>query len=129
MPAPVTATAMAMCSFGVAPSTLAFLPATKVLVEGKPVGTIPDNVTGLNIPPFGMCTSLANPAVATATAAALGVLTPMPCTPLAAGPWLPTAPKTLVAGKPVLAQNSQCVCSYAGVITISFPGAVRTQVN
>ncbi|MGL4604236.1 MAG: hypothetical protein ACRCU9_08815 [Iodobacter sp.] len=39
----------------------------------------------LNIMPIGTCMSPATPMVAAATAAAMGVLTPMPCIPMAAG--------------------------------------------
>ena len=49
-----------------------------------------------------MCTSLTNPTVAAATTAALGVLTPMPCIPVVAGPWKPGAAKTMIGGKPAL---------------------------
>ena len=129
MPLSVVTGAMAMCSFGVAPSSLNFLPATRVMVEGRPVGTIMDILPGANVPPFGMCTSLSNPTVASATAAALGVLTPMPCVPVIAGPWKPGAPRTLIGGKPALASGSTCNCAFGGVVTISFTGAVRTQVG
>lgn len=129
MPNPVVTGAMAMCSFGVAPSTLNFLPTKRVTVEGRPVGTVPDTIPAVNIPPFGMCTSLANPQVAAATSAALGVLTPMPCIPTMAGPWKPGAIRTMVGGLPVLDAASTCNCAYGGVVTISMPGAVRTQVS
>ncbi len=125
---PVVATATLQCSFGLAPSTLSVLPIARVLIEGKPAATIADSVTALNIPPFGMCTTLSNPTVAAATAAALGILTPMPCVPVP-GPWLPVAPRTLVGGKPVLGLSSKCVCSWGGVISIANPGSVRGQVG
>jgi hypothetical protein len=64
-----------MCSFGAAPSTLVVLPTNKVLAT-TPAANIMDNKPIVNIPPFGVCMSLANPTVAAATAAALGVLTP-----------------------------------------------------
>ena len=75
---------MIMCTFGLAPSTLSVV-APRPIVEGRPVATITDVAPGANIAPFGMCQSLANPTVAAATAAALGVLTPMPCVPVDAG--------------------------------------------
>jgi len=79
--------AVMMCSFGAAPSTLAVLPANCVLTT-TPAANIMDNKPIVNVPPFGMCSSLANPTVAAATAAALGVLTPMPCVPVTAAPWV-----------------------------------------
>jgi hypothetical protein len=75
--------------------------------------------------PFGACTSLANPAVAAATAAALGVLTPMPCVPVPAGPWLPGAPKTLLKGAPALDMTSKLMCAWGGAIQIINPGQFK----
>ena len=74
----VTAGSMMMCSFGAAPSALSVLPANKTMI-GAPAANIMDNKPMVNIPTFGVCMSLANPTVASATAAALSVLTPMPC--------------------------------------------------
>ncbi len=81
--------------------------------------------TPVNVPTFGMCTSLANPEVASATAAALGVLTPMPCVP-ALTPWTPGAPTVLIGGKPALVAGSQCQCVFGGVVEITFPGTMQT---
>ncbi|MGN6242856.1 MAG: DUF4280 domain-containing protein [Motilibacteraceae bacterium] len=125
----VDAGAMLSCSFGLAPATLNVLPTSRVMVEGKPVAAITDMAPAVNIPPFGMCQSLANPTVAAATTAALGVLTPMPCIPVPTGPWAATAPRTLVGGQPVLASPSVCTCAWGGVITITFPGTTRTIVG
>lgn len=118
--------ALATCSFGVAPSSLNFLPTPKVMIEGRPAGTVMDNIPMVNVMPFGMCTSLSNPTVAAATSAALGVLTPMPCVPVMAGPWKPGAMKTMIGGKPALTGNDMCNCAFGGVITMTMPGAVRT---
>lgn len=121
-------TAMLMCSFGVAPATLSPMPPPTVLIEGKPAATITDSAPLVNVPPFGMCTSLGNPQVAAATAAALGVLTPMACIPVTT-PWVNGATKTMVAGKPALTMGAQCQCAYGGVIQILNPGATKTIVN
>lgn len=96
------------------------------MIEGKPAATITDMVPFMNIPPFGMCTSLTNPTVAAATAAALGVLTPMPCLPATVAPWVPPAAQTMIGGVPALTAGATCQCAWGGVITIMFPGSVRT---
>ena len=119
--------AMLACSFGLAPATLVPKGTSKVMIEGRPAATIMDNIGGANIPPFGMCSSLANPTVAAATSAALGVLTPMPCVPVVPGPWAPGAVKTMLGNQPALVSGSMCQCAYGGVIQMTMPGAVRTQ--
>jgi uncharacterized Zn-binding protein involved in type VI secretion len=126
---PYVATAMMLCSFGVAPSTLNVLPVRRVLIEGKPAATIEDMVPMLNIPPFGMCMSLSNPTVAAATAAALGVLTPMPCVPVTVGPWKPPVPTVLIGGVPAVTQGAMCNCAWGGIINVSFPGSVQTMIG
>jgi Domain of unknown function (DUF4280) len=121
----VVSGAMIMCSFGLAPSTLSVV-APRPVVEGRPVATIADIAPGANIAPFGMCQSLANPTVAAATAAALGVLTPMPCVPVVPAPWTPLAPQMTAGGIPVLVAGATCVCAFGGSISLSMPGAIRT---
>eukprot|EP01035_Chromulina_nebulosa_P029815 gene29815-39550_t len=74
----VTSAAILQCSFGAAPAPFNVLPVNRVTACNFPSGTIMDNIPIVNITPFGMCNSIANPTVAAATAAALGVLTPMP---------------------------------------------------
>ncbi|MGH9133001.1 MAG: DUF4280 domain-containing protein [Ilumatobacteraceae bacterium] len=123
---PVTTGATIMCSFGLAPGTLTAMPTSKALVENMPPATIMDNKPFVNISPFGLCTSLANPITATQTAAALGVLTPGTCTPVVPAPWIPGAPTVLVANMPALTNSSQCMCAYGGVITIVRPGPVKS---
>jgi hypothetical protein len=123
----VTTGATIMCSFGVAPGVLNATP-KPIVVNGLPVATIADNAPIVNITPFGMCTSLANPTVAAATAAALGVLTPMPCVPVTPAPWVPGAPTVLVGAMPALTLQSKCMCTWAGVISIVQPGQVMLQV-
>ena len=86
-----------------------------------PAATIMDNEGILNVPTFGMCSSLANPTVASATSAAQGVLTPMPCVPLIPAPWLEGNPQVLVGGLPILRTTDVLTCAYAGVITFGAP--------
>ena len=115
------------CSFGAAPSTLTVLPANRVLT-GTPAATIMDNVPLVNILPFGVCSSLANPTVASATAAALGVLTPMPCVPVTPAPWVVGAPTVLIGNMPALDNNSKLMCTWGGVIQIVNPGQTTVMV-
>lgn len=114
--------AMTMCSFGAAPSSLMVLPASAVTSSKVPAANIMDSKPFVNVLPFGMCMSMANPAVAAATAAAFGVLTPMPCTPVTAAPWVPGCPTVLVGKMPALNNSSKCMCSFGGVIQITLPG-------
>jgi Domain of unknown function (DUF4280) len=125
---PVVNGAMTMCSFGLAPSMLIVIPEKRTTVEGMPVATVMDNKPFVNVLPFGLCTSLANPITAAQTAAALGVLTPGTCTPVIPAPWLPGAPTALVGNMPMLNQQSKCMCAYGGVITVTNPGATKTVV-
>ena len=114
--------AVCACSFGTAPSSLVVLPTNAVNAANQPAATLMDNIPFTNVMPFAMCTSMANPSVASATAAALGVLTPMPCTPVPAGPWSPGVPTVTIKGMPVLDNASILTCSYGGVISITFAG-------
>jgi hypothetical protein len=123
----VASGAVTTCSFGVAPSTLNVLPTNRT-TAGTPAANIMDSKPMVNIAPFGMCISPANPAVAAATAAALGVLTPMPCIPNTPAPWSPGSPTVLIGGMPALNNTSQCLCMWGGVIQIAFPGQVTTTV-
>lgn len=117
-----------MCTFGLAPSTMNVI-RPNVTVEGRPAANITDMAPMLNIPPFGMCQSLANPQVAAATAAALGVLTPMPCVPVPVAPWTALAPTKLIGGMPALVQGATLNCAFGGVISVAVPGSTTTQVS
>jgi len=120
--------AMLKCSFGVAPSSLIVIPQNRVLVSNMPMANIMDNKPMVNIMTFGMCQSPANPVVAAATAAALGVLTPMPCIPATAAPWTPGNPMTMVGSMPVINNSSTLLCTWGGAITITSPGQTTTMV-
>jgi hypothetical protein len=116
------------CSFGVAPSILVVLPQNAVLT-GTPAATIMDNKPITNVPPFGMCNSPSNPTVIAATAAALGVLTPMPCVPVLPAPWLLGSPTVLIGNMPSLNDSSKLMCAWAGVIQIVAPGQASVMVS
>ena len=122
----VTGGASLACTFGMAPSVLNVLPQAKV-VNMMPLANIMDNKPMVNVMPFGMCSSLANPAVASATAAAWGALTPMPCTPVIPAPWAPGSPTCMIGGKPALNNSCKLNCAYGGVISITNPG--QTSIN
>ncbi len=122
-----TQTAMSaslQCSFGAAPAVLPVTSQQTVMACNLLAATIQDN----KLPPFGMCSSMANPAVASATAAAMGALTPMPCTPVVPAPWAPGSPTVLIGGKPALNNTSTLMCAYAGVIKVNAPMAQTVQI-
>jgi hypothetical protein len=123
----VTGNALLSCTFGLAPSTFQTLPMNKVMVD-MPAANIVDNIPLLNILPFGMCTSMANPMVIAATAAALGVPTPMPCIPMTVAPWIVGKPTILIGNMPALSDDSKLMCTWGGCISISFAGQVKVMV-
>ena len=119
--------AMMKCSFGAAPSSLTVLPTHRTLTK-KPAANIMDSKPMLNVKPFVMCRSMANPMVIAATALALGKLTPMPCVPNIPGPWIVGAPTVLLDGMPTLNNSAKLMCAWAGVIQISFAGQATVLV-
>jgi hypothetical protein len=108
----VCAGATLQCSFGAAPSVLNVLPTNRTMVGGVPAATLVDSIPIVNITPFAMCQSTANPTVIAATAAALGVFTPMPCVPVT----------------PALDAQGTLICAWGGVIKVAQPGQVTTFV-
>lgn len=110
------------CPFGAAPAPFSALPVPRVLVSGRPAGVMTDMAPVASIPSFGLCSSLGNPAVASATAAALGALTPMPCVPVPTGPWMNAAPKVLIGGRQTISDGSRLMCAWGGQISVQFAG-------
>lgn len=115
------------CTFGAAPSVLSVLP-DKMTMATTPAANIMDYKPMVNILPFGTCMSIANPVVASATAAALGVLTPMPCIPNTIAPWVPGCPTVLIKNMPALNDSSILTCMWGGVIKINNPGQMTVQI-
>lgn len=122
----VAATASMSCTFGVAPAVLIVTFPT-VTADKKPAANINDAIPVTNIPTFGMCSSLTNPATASATAAASGVLTPTPCVPVTVA-WVPGSPTVQLRKMPALNNTSKCNCSYLGVISITMAGTMTVTV-
>lgn len=127
MPKQACMGAMLKCSFGMAPSTL--MPTPKpVMTSNVVAANIMDHVPLMNILPFGMCQSIANPTVAAATAAAMGALTPMPCIPNTPAPWVPGAPTVLLCNSPALDNVSKLMCVWGGVIEITNAGQMTHDI-
>lgn len=121
---PAVNTSVCTCSFGTVPMSLSVTTQQTVTMCGQLAATIMDNVCTT----FGMCSSMANPSVASATAAAMGALTPMPCTPVIPAPWTPGSPTVQVCSQLVLNKNCTLACAYGGVIQITMTPAATVQV-
>ena len=122
MPLQVCNGALLGCTMGITPSVFVVTPEKMVNTSFQPAANIMDHISMKNIMPFGMCMSPANPQVAAATAAALGVLTPQPCIPATPAPWVPGSPTVLLKNFPALNNTSILNCMWAGVIAVQFPG-------
>jgi hypothetical protein len=120
--------AMTQCTMGLAPCSMIVLPANKVSGSMVPAANIMDQKI-VNLPTFGMCKSPSNPTVASATAAAAGVLTPMPCVPVIAAPWSPGAAKTKIGNMAALDSSSTCTCNWGGTISVTSPGQGTIDVS
>ena len=120
--------AIVACTFGAAPSALAALPANPTRGSNGAAATIMDFAPMVNIQPFGICSSPANPQVIAATSAAAGVFTPQPCIPATASPWVPGSPAVTIGGQPALDNACICNCLWAGVISVISPGQQAVQV-
>jgi hypothetical protein len=116
------------CSFGTGPAALVVTPTPMVNVSKVPAATIMDFAPMTNIPTFIMCTTPSNPTVASATAAAFGVLTPMPCVPVTT-PWKPGVPTVTLGKMAALDNASTCNCCWGGIITVTSPGQAQTTVG
>jgi hypothetical protein len=111
-----------------APSSLVVLPTNRVFTDQMPNANIMDHIPMTNIMPFGMCLSPSNPTVAAATAAAMGILTPMPCIPATPAPWISGAPTVFLGNFPTLDNVSQLMCIWGGVISFTNPGEETVEV-
>lgn len=112
------------CSFGDKISTLTVFPSRTIWLTGEPQANISDHISMMNIAPFGKCHTVSYPATGSATAAAHGKLTPMPCIPNTPFPWLGGKSDVLLQGQPALLKSSKCKCVWGGTITFTVDGQV-----
>ena len=124
----VCAGATLACSFGSAPCFLRVTLDKQVLTGFMPAASIDDHQPVVNIDSFGMCSSLSNPAVASATSAAQGVLTPVPCVPSTCSPWISGAPSVVIGNIPALNDTSTLMCEWLGVISVTEAGQGAEQI-
>jgi len=118
MPKIVVNGAVIRCSQGAAPVKLVVLPTQANHADEQPIATVMDHAPMVNIGPFGMCRSTANPAVVAATSAAMGVLTPAPCVPNTTAPWSPGSSAVTVDDLRALTDDSKCMCAWVGSIEV-----------
>jgi Domain of unknown function (DUF4280) len=129
MPKLVVKGAQLSCSMGNAPSQLTVLPTNMVNGDSAPAANIQDMIPNVNILPFGACMSIANPQVAAATSAAMGVLTPQPCIPMTTAPWTPGSTSVTIAGQPAVSDSCQLLCQWAGQIQVTDAGQTDIEVD
>lgn len=110
------------CTHGSQPSTLK--------ISGARPACIGDCQPFVNVPPFGLCRTMANPhtraltlgAQATAQQSGSGganVLLPGPCVPVLPSGWSPAGQWELVNNFPSIDRSSVLMCGYGGMITIA----------
>ncbi len=110
--------AVLRCSCGTCQAKLTVLPTRTVFLTGQPMANISDHLSFVNLGAFGRCRSLGFPATASATAAAHGKLTPMPCMHNTPFPWMGGKNDYIIKGDPALLKSSTCQCVWGGTISI-----------
>ncbi|MBL0089156.1 MAG: DUF4280 domain-containing protein [Ideonella sp.] len=129
MPQQVAGTAVTTCIFSLGGAPSVFNPTPRPVLSSSLInGVITDNIPFTNIVPFAMCCSPSNPAFVAATSAALGVPTPVPCTPVTPAPWAPGVPNVLITNIPVLDNTCKLTCALGGMISITFPAQITHNV-
>lgn len=114
------------CTMGTSQAKLTVLPTRTVFLTGKPQANISDHLSMVNLAPFGNCRSMAFPATASATAAAQGTLTPMPCMHNTPFPWMGGKNDYIIKGDPALLKSSTCQCMWGGTISLVTDGQSDT---
>lgn len=109
---------------GTSQAKLTVLPDRTVYLTGKPMANISDHKSMVNLGAFGRCRSMGFPATASATAAAQGTLTPMPCMHNTPFPWMGGKNDYIVKGNPALLKSSRCQCMWGGTISLVTDGQV-----
>lgn len=118
--------AVMRCSCGTSQAKLTVLPIRTVFLTGQPIANISDHLSFVNLGAFGRCRSLGFPATASATAAAHGKLTPMPCMHNTPFPWMGGKNDYIIKGDPALLKSSTCQCVWGGTISIVNDGQTDT---
>jgi hypothetical protein len=117
------------CSMGNAPAQLSVLPKNAVSGDSAAAANVQDMQPNVNIAPFGACSSMSNPQVAAATAAAQGVLTPQPCVPLTTAPWTPGSTSVTIAGQAAVSDSCNLLCQWGGEIGVQSAGQSDVEVD
>jgi len=129
MPKLLVSGGLLSCSMGNAPSALTVLPAHQTYGDSAAAANVNDMAPNVNVAPFGMCMSPANPQVAAATAAASGVLTPQPCVPMTTAPWTPGSQSVTIAGQPAVNDSCLLTCQWGGQIQVQSAGQTDVDVD
>ena len=114
------------CTMGTSTAKLTVFPDRITYLTGKPQANISDHKSFINLGAFGRCRSMAFPATASATAAAQGTLTPMPCMHNTPIPWMMGKNDYLIKGQPALLKSSTCQCLWGGTISLVTDGQTDT---